>query len=102
MNIPKYVADILGRSKFAYCYGAVPGYTIAINKRTAYTYATTLRDEARRLAKWANEQYRKVSNDTTAIAFVDSYEYRTHYTNQYAIVTIFDPVMKHIEHLIES
>jgi hypothetical protein len=102
MKIPKYVAEILDRSKFAYGTQAIPGYTIAVNKRTPYSYANTLCTDSFKLIKWANEQYRKASKDDTQIAFVIDVPKETHYRNQYAIVTIYDPVMRHIEHLIQQ
>ena len=100
MHIPKYVADILHRAKFTFGKGCVPGYTIAIEKRTEYAYHTTLRDEAFKLVAWANREYQKRSKDNTEIAAVLSWEHRTRHRQQTAIVTIYDPIMKDIESYI--
>lgn len=105
MKIPKYIADLLTRSKFVMISpytNAVPGYTISIEKRTTYSYADTLKDEARRLVEWANREYNKMSKDGEKIAFVDYVPTETHYHSQVAIVTIYDPVMRHIEGMVRQ
>lgn len=103
MNIPKYVIDILERAKYSYGANSVPGYTIAIEKQTQYKRASTLDSEARRLVKWANREYQKLSKDDTAIAMIDSVPAETVYKyKQYATVTIFDPIMQHIEKHIKG
>ena len=96
MTIPKYVQDLMERARYEYdrCttnenYGV--GYTIAIRKATPYSQAWTLRQEAERLCKWAN---RTAGVEVAHILYVPK---QTHYHAQSAVVTIFDPVMKHIE-----
>ena len=42
IKIPKYIIEILERAQFAYGKDSIPGYTIKIEKKTPYTYATTL------------------------------------------------------------
>lgn len=102
MNIPKYVQDILARSKYEFnrCTDHewyAPGYTIRISKATAYTYADTFRAEVERLVKWAN---RVTGVDGLEIAFVLDVPTETHHRNQTAVVSIFDPVMQKIEQYI--
>ena len=101
MKIPKYIIETLARAKYSYDKDSICGYTIAIEKRTPYTDCFTLRDEAKRIVKWANREYQKLSKDTTEIATVNSYPVKTSYKyKQYATVTIFDPIMKHLEKYI--
>lgn len=103
MNIPKYVIGILERAKYSYGANSIPGYTITIEKETQYKHASTLANEARRLIKWANKEYKKLSKDETAIAMIDSVPAKTVYKyKQYATVTIFDPIMQHIEKYIKG
>ena len=99
MKIPKYVQELMERSsyEFNYCthnpnYAA--GYTIRIEKGSYRTYVTTLKAEVERLCKWAD------SVAGTETAHILSLPVVTRYNRQFAIVTIFDPVMKHIEQYI--
>lgn len=95
MNIPKYVQELMERSYFYYNFktdddrcGA--GYTIAIKKRTAYTMADTLAAEVQRLKNWVDRQ---VGGECIIIRIPT----KTTHGDQIAIVTIWDPVMQHIE-----
>ena len=99
MQIPKYVQELMARSsyEFDYCthdsnYAA--GYTIRVEKGSHRTYATTLKAEVERLCKWAN----RVGGAETA--HILSMPAATRYNRQLAVVTIFDPVMKHLEQYI--
>ena len=96
MTIPKYVQEILSRSKyeFDFCtnhpnYGA--GYTIRIQKATPYTYAVTFNAEIERLCKWAN---RVAGVETAHILYMPQ---KTQHCRQFAVITIFDPIMQKIE-----
>ena len=96
MIIPKYVQELMERARYEYdrCtenenYGV--GYTVAIRKATPYAQAWTLRKEAERLCKWAN---RAAGVEVAHILYIPK---QTHYHEQSAVVTIFDPEMKHIE-----
>lgn len=96
MKIPKYVIDLMKRSRYEYdrCinnsnYGV--GYTISIYKDTEYQQIDTLKKEVERLIKWANRTAKCES------AFLLSIPNETHYTKQSAVVTIFDPIMQKIE-----
>lgn len=102
VKIPKYVLEILGRSRYEFdrCTSNpnyAPGYTIRIKKATPYTYADTFRAEVERLVKWAN---RVTGVDGLEIAFVLDVPAKTHHCNQSAVVTIYDPVMHKIEKYI--
>ena len=99
MTTPKYVQEILRRSRyeFDYCtknenYSA--GYTLRIRKATPCTQIDTLKAEVERLCAWANRQ--SVEN-TAVILYIPK---ETHYHDQAAVVTIFDPVMQKIERYI--
>lgn len=93
IKIPKYIIEILERAQFAY----------GIEKKTPYAYATTLRDEAKKLVEWANREYKRISNDETEIATLNEYEWKTSYKHkQYATVTIYDPIMRKIEKYIKE
>ena len=98
MVIPKYVKEMMGRSSFYYCFDGkdercAAGYTVAIKKATPYTYAETLFTECERLKKWVERQ-------PGGICHIISTPKRTTHGDQLAIVTIFDPVMKHLEKYI--
>ena len=97
MTIPKYVQELMTRSRFAL--GPVherasPGYTIWIEKATPYTSADTLRAECERLCRWAKRSY--------ADAEILSCPSETHYYPQRALVTVTDPCMKHREQYISE
>ena len=97
MKIPKYVVEMMNRAKYEFDsfknnvdYAA--GYTIKIRKPTAYTKIDTFKTEIERLKKWVEK-----NNGEMIILDIPN---KTHYVNQVATVTIFDPVMKYIESYI--
>lgn len=94
MNIPQYVKDMMERSRFVVG-GYDPGYTLMINKRTAYTTVRTLEKECERLVAWA------IKNGAT-LSKIERMPIKTHHYYQNAIVTIYDPVMKHLEEYIKG
>lgn len=99
MKVPNYIINIMERAKYEYdSFKSSPdyavGYTIKIRKSSAYTKAETFKAELEKLKKWIE----KNSGEMIIIDFPD----KTHYTNQSAIITIFDPVMKHIEQYIHA
>lgn len=98
MIIPKYIQEMMSRSRFALGYGDA-GYTIEIVKATPYARVNTLRAEVERLQLWVNRQLPEdeIGVPTMVINRVPKV---THYCNQYAIVTIFDPIMKELEKYI--
>lgn len=98
MKIPKYVQDIMERSTFVVGFGD-PGYTIRIRKATAYTHINTFREEVLRLIRWCN---RVPHIDDCPIGKLNCIEQKTRYNYQYAIVTIYDPIMKYIEGYMQN
>lgn len=99
MNIPKYIQDMMSRSKFVLGSGD-PGYTIQISKPTYYTQISTFRKEVERLIKWAN---RVPHCEDCPIAVLNRIDKKTsHKYMQYATVTIYDPVMKYLEQYIKE
>lgn len=99
MIVPVYVQELMQRARYEYdrCaesknYGV--GYTVAISKATPYARAWTLKKEVERLCKWAN---RTAGVEIAHVLYVPD---KTRYHEQSAVVTIFDPVMKHIEQFI--
>lgn len=98
MKIPKYVIDLMSRAKYNYTlcgnnYAA--GYTIDIAKYSHYETADTFSKEIDRLQKWVERQGGKMIVINRPIL-------TRHNLTQYAIVTIFDPVMKEIEKYIKD
>lgn len=100
MEIPKYIQDMMERSKFVLSYGE-PGYTIAIRKATPYTQVSTFKVEIERLKKWIQQM---MSKDDLGVPtmIINRIPKKTHYANQYAIVTIYDPIMKQLEKYIQK
>lgn len=99
MEIPKYVKEIMQRAKYEFDFKVnhpdyAVGYTIRIRKATPYTKIDTFKAEMERLKKWA-----KKNNSVMVILDIPD---KTHYVNQFAIVTIYDTVMKHIEQYISE
>ena len=107
MKIPKYVEKLLReRSEWAiqtHYFGKNddPGYTIFIHKRSAYSLVGTLKREVERFCRWVESQmpsdYDHSQMPTAVIGFMPS---KTRYMDQWARVTVYDPVMRNIEHLI--
>ncbi len=105
MVIPKYVLDILSRSKFIV--GAYePGYTIEISKATPYTWVSSFENELTQLQKWCN----KIGNSDELTMLLGGAELmkvirkpnKTEYCNQKAVVVIYDPVMYLLENYIKD
>lgn len=99
MKIPKYIQDMMERARFVVGYGD-PGYTIEIRKATPYTQVSTLKKEIERLEKWVNRMMPKDDLGVPTI-IINKIPKKTHYINQYAIVTIYDPIMKQLEEYIK-
>lgn len=96
MIIPKYVKELMSRARYNYtCQNYkdyAVGYTIDIEKETYYKRAETLKKEILRLGEWVKRQGGEMVILYCPIG--------TQYQMQYATVTIFDPVMTHIERYI--
>ena len=103
MTIPKYVQELMQRSQYEFNHHYYSkykdnydvGYTIEIEKSSTYGYAETLLAEIERLKKWVERQ---AGGEMIILEFPKE----THYRRQYAVVTIFDPVMKYLESYIPS
>lgn len=97
MEIPKYVVELMQRSKYnfdSFGNNYAAGYTIDIAKYSCYESADTFRTEIDRLQKWVERQ-------TGGKIIIINRPILTRYAQmQYATVTIYDPVMKHIEKFI--
>jgi hypothetical protein len=99
MNIPKYILGLLERSKYTYKDGYAKneyyavGYTIEIHKRTYYSRVETLKEEIEKLEKFVTK-----NNSELKILYIPT---ETHYNDQYAVITIFDPIMKQLEQYIK-
>lgn len=103
-TIPKYIQNILTRKKTNYEYDKctnnenyATGYTIRIPKESPYKQIKTLEKEIKQFQNWAQRIYKHTYKDTSTIFHILYIPKKTHHTDQYAIVTIFDPVMKHLE-----
>ena len=95
MNVPKYIQNLMNRARYDYDtedpeYAV--GYTIKIDKRTCYVKAETHQAEIEKLAEWVKRQGGKI--------VVHYVPFSTRIGWQPAIVTIYDPVMQHLEKYI--
>lgn len=108
-RIPTYVKRMLKRASFAiytdqFKKGWDPSYTIVIPKHSIYAEAATLRAEVERLEAWAMRNvygsFPTLRDMECPPVVVLSLPTETHHSRQYAVVTIYDPVMQRVEHLI--
>lgn len=100
MEIPKYIQDMMERARFVVGCGE-PGYTIAIRKATPYTQVGTFKAEIERLEKWVKRMMPKDDLGVPTM-IIHRIPNKTHYAKQYAIVTIYDPIMKYLEKYIQD
>lgn len=100
MIIPKYVQELMSRARFVLGAGEA-GYTIRIYKRTPYSKIPTLRAEVERLQKWV-ERMMPEDDLGVPIMIINRIPTKTHYCDQYAVVTIFDPIMQKLEKYIKE
>lgn len=104
MQIPKYIKDILSRSHFdTKMPFSEPGYTLAVNKRTKWTTAASLGEDTNKLCAWARREFAKIGVPQESLSeyvLIHEVPTETHKCNQFAYITIFDPVMKGIEELV--
>ena len=100
MKVPKYIQDMMRRSKYIYGRGD-PGYTIEIEKATCYTTIHTFIKEIGKLEKWVNRQMPKPMEEEidfyVPTIIIDEMPKETRHDMQSAVVTIYDPVMKYLE-----
>ena len=95
MKAPQYVTAPLKKAQYYFGKDGCPGYSIKIFKRTPYEYASTLRNRCDAIITWCNKQ-------VAGSAALVSYPKDTHYTEQFAVITIYDPVMLHLEKHIKA
>lgn len=95
MNTPQYVSNALKRAEFYFGKDGVVGYSIKIFKHTRMEYASTLRNRCSQIITWCNKQI-------PCSAEMVSCPKETHYTEQFAVITIYDPMMLHLEQFIKS
>lgn len=102
--VPQYIKDLMKRASFSFKgYYVQPGYTISISKYSEYSYTQTLKQEVERLISWAQRECRRIGMDRSwslQAAVINEMPYITRYEQQYAVVTIFDPIMKYLEQYI--
>lgn len=95
MNTPQYIITPLKRAEFYFGKDCVPGYSIKIHKHTIYEYANTLRNRCSQIITWCNKQ---IPGSAEMVCCPKE----THYRDQYAVITIYDPVMLHLEQFIKA
>jgi hypothetical protein len=95
-RIPNYVQILMNRAKYNFSYeheNYGVGYTIEIEKSTPYAFIDALSKEMVKLKKWVEKQ----PGGKMDILYLPDV---THYRRQYAIISIWDPVMIHLEKYI--
>lgn len=95
MKIPKYIIELMGRSKYEFDFctkneNYAAGYTVRISKYSSFQKAETFNTEIERLKAWVDRQ---IGGECVILDRPSE----THYCRQYAVVTVFDPVMRHLE-----
>ncbi|WP_301003182.1 hypothetical protein [uncultured Duncaniella sp.] len=100
MTFPKYIRDILDRSK-VYTYkgyngpdleGYAPGYVLKIQKYSHHQLMPTFQKEMEKFVAWINKQ---PGGDATLLRMSDTVT--VYKQMQYAYVRVYDPYMKWIE-----
>lgn len=99
MIIPKYVEELMSRSAFVIG-GYDPGYTIAIEKKSDYSYVSTLMKEIKRLRNWVYKSGKYPEDFDAPPIVINKIPKQTFHHKQYAVVTIYDPLMKYLENYI--
>ena len=95
MKAPQYITTPLKRAEFYFGKDGVVGYSIKIFKHTRYEYAQTLRNRCSQIITWCNKQV----PESAEMVFCPK---ETHNTNQFAVITIYDPLMLHLEKFIKA
>ena len=94
-TIPKYIITALSRAEYHFGKDCVAGYSIKIYKRTRYEWAQTLKARANQIVAWANRQV----EGSAEIVHIPA---ETRHDIQFAVITIYDPVMLNIEKYIKK
>jgi hypothetical protein len=95
MKAPNYITNSLHNAEFYFGEDGCVGYSIKIFKHTRYENANTLRIRCAAIIGWCN-------NQIPGSAEMVSYPKVTHYTQQFAVITIYDPVMLYLEKFIKA
>lgn len=98
IHIPKFVRELLSRAEYAYSPDSEPGYSLKIHKRSIYANVSSLKKEVERFCAWADRNTPEGLNKSVILCVPK----QNHYTDQIAIVTVYDPVMKKIEEFIKE
>ena len=96
MKIPNYVKDTIGELNFVrgMDYDSQPGYTIRVHKTSDYMTIDVFRKRIDKVIDWARRHQ--------AEAYINWFPERTHYTEQFAVITITDPVMMALEDALKA
>lgn len=96
MKIPNYVTETIGELNFVrgMDYDNQPGYTIKVYKPSDYMTINVFRKRIDKVLEWARQHH--------AEAYVNWFPERTHYTEQFAVITITDPVMIALEKALKA
>lgn len=95
METPNYIKSALRGAKYYFGKDCVAGYSIEIHKRTRYEYTKTLRSRCDKIITWCNKQIPGSSEMVSCPTM-------THYTDQFAVITIYDPIMLRLEEFIKK
>lgn len=95
MKTPQYIITPLKRAEFYFGKDGVVGYSIKIHKHTIYEYADTLLHRCGKIITWCNKQI----PGSAEMVFCPK---ETHYRDQFAVITIYDPLMLHLEQFIKA
>lgn len=103
---PKYIQELMARASFDFSQNfCSPGYTIKIAKRSNYEHAQTLKEHIEQLAKWVKKECRRLGMDREGAdntIVINRVPGITRYSQQFAFVTIYDPIMQNLEKYISS
>ncbi len=97
--VPKYIQEVMSRARFVIGSGD-PGYTIKIQKYSEYQDTKTFEEEILRLKRWVERQMPKDDLGVPTIIVHTEFPMAFRHRQQYAVVTIYDPVMQKIEKYI--
>lgn len=95
METPNYIKSALRGAKYYFGKDCVAGYSIKIYKHSRYEYSQTLRSRCGKIITWCNKQV----EGSAEMVFCPSC---TNYSDQFAVITIYDPLMMHLEQFIKA
>lgn len=95
MKTPQYIINALANAEFYFGKDGCVGYSIKIFKNSRMEYAQTLQQRCKSIVSWCNRQM----DGSAEIVFCPQL---THYTDQFGIITIYDPMMLHLEKYIKA